>query len=113
MNIKDDPVYREKLHKMHAVRRYLKTREKVYIARRDAGFNVKEEEERVRAWLREDGGYLEADAQWLKEDYERRMGKDESSYEPASVIPKGDVEKAVKYGCFSQVLGSIKNKPRE
>lgn len=41
MDIKDDPVYREKLHKMHAVRRYLKIREKVYIARRDAGFNVR------------------------------------------------------------------------
>ena len=41
------------------------------------------------------------------------MGKDEPSYEPAIVIPKGDVEKAVKYGCFSQVLGSIKNKPGE
>ena len=48
MDIKDDPVYQDKLRKMHAVRRYLKTREKVYIARRDAGFNVKEEE-RVRA----------------------------------------------------------------
>ena len=73
MDIKDDPVYREKLHKMHAVRRYLKIREKVYIARRDAGFNVKEEE-RVRAWLREYACYLEADAHWLKEDYGRRMG---------------------------------------
>ena len=41
MNIKDDPVYQDKLRKMHAVRRYLKTREKVYIARRDAGFNVR------------------------------------------------------------------------
>ena len=40
MNIKDDPVYQDKLRKMHAVRRYLKPREKVYIARRDAGFNV-------------------------------------------------------------------------
>ena len=52
MDIKDDPVYHEKLRKMHAVRRYLKTREKVYIARRDAGFNVKEEE-RLRSWLSE------------------------------------------------------------
>ena len=93
-------------------RRYLKIREKVYIARRDAGFNVREEE-RVRAWLSEYACYLEADAHWLKEDYERRMGKDEPSYEPSIVIPKGDIEKAVKYGCFSQVLGSIKNKPRE
>lgn len=42
MNIKDDPVYQDKLRKMHVVRRYLKIREKVYIARRDAGFNVKE-----------------------------------------------------------------------
>ena len=111
MDIKDVPVYREKLHKMHAVRRYLKIREKVYIARRDAGFNVKEEE-RVRAWLSEYACYLEADAHWMKEDYERCMGKGEPSYEPAIVIPKGDVAKAVKYGWFSQVLGSIKNKPR-
>ena len=99
MDIKDDPVYQDKLRKMHAVRRYLKIRE-----------NVKEEE-RVRAWLSEYACYLEADAHWLKEDYERRMGKDEPSYEPSIVIPKGDIEKAVKYGCFSQVLGSIKNKP--
>lgn len=82
MNIKDDPVYQDKLREMHAVRRYLKIREKVYIARRDAGFNVKEEE-RVRAWLREYACYLEADAHWMKEDYERRMGKGEPSYEPA------------------------------
>ena len=99
MNIKDDPVYREKLHKMHAVRRYLKIRESV------------KEEERVRAWLSEYACYLEADAHWLKEDYERRMGKDEPSYEPSIVIPKGDIEKAVKYGCFSQVPGHIKIKP--
>ena len=108
MNIKDDPVYQDKLRKMHAVRRYLKIREKVYIARRDAGFNVREEE-RLHSWLSEYACYLEADAHWMKEDYERRMGKGEPSYEPAIVIPKGDVEKAVKYGCFSQVLGSIKN----
>ena len=38
-------------------------------------------------------GWLEE----LKEEYERRIGKDEPSYEPAIVIPKGDVEKAVKY----------------
>jgi len=101
MDIKDDPVYQDKLHKMHAVRRYLKIRESV------------KEEERVRAWLSEYACYLEADAHWLKEDYERRMGKGEPSYEPAIVIPKGDVEKAVKYGCFSQVLGSIKNKSGE
>ena len=74
MDIKDDPVYQDKLRKMHAVRRYLKAREKVYIARRDAGFNVKEEE-RVRAWLSEYACYLEADAHWLKEDYERRKGR--------------------------------------
>ena len=74
MDIKDDPVYQGKLHKMHAVRRYLKTREKVYIARRDAGFNVKEEE-RVQAWLSEYACYLEADAHWLKEDYERRIDR--------------------------------------
>ena len=67
MNIKDDPVYQDKLRKMHAVRRYLKTREKVYIARRDAGFNVREEE-RVRAWLSEYACYLEADVHWMKED---------------------------------------------
>ena len=112
MDIKDDPAYHEKLRKMYAVRRYLKIREKVYIARRDAGFNVKKEE-RLRAWLSEYACYLEADAHWMKEDYERRMGRDEPSYEPSIVIPKGDVEKAVKYGCFSQVLGSIKNKPGE
>ena len=112
MDIKDDPVYQDKLRKMHAVRRYLKAREKVYIAHRDAGCNVKEEE-RVRAWLSESACYLEADAHWLKEDYARRMGRDEPSYEPAIVIPKGDVERAGKYGCFSQVLGSIKNKPGE
>lgn len=78
MNIKDDPVYQDKLRKMHAVRRYLKIREKVYIARRDAGFNVKEEE-RVRAWLSEYACYLEADAHWLQEDYERHMGKKKMS----------------------------------
>ena len=111
MDIEKTPVYHEKLRKMYAVRRYLKIREKVYIARRDAGFNVKAEE-RVRAWLSEYACYLEADAHWLKEDYERRIGRDEPSYEPAIVIPKGDVEKAVKYGCFSQMLGSLK-KPRE
>ena len=72
MDIKDDPDYQDKLRKMHAVRRYLKIREKVYIARRDAGFNVKEEE-RVRAWLSEYACYLEADAHWLKEDYERQV----------------------------------------
>ena len=72
MNIKDDPVYQDKLRKMHAVRRYLKIREKVYIARRDAGFNVKEEE-RVRAWLSEYACYLEADAHWMKEDYEHQI----------------------------------------
>ena len=112
MDIKDDPVYHEKLRKLYAVRRYLKTREKVYIARRDAGFNVREEE-RVRAWLSEYACYLEADAHWMKEDYERRMGKGEPPYEPSIVIPKGDVEKAVKYGCFSQVPGRIKLKPEE
>ena len=76
MDIKDDPVYQDKLRKMHAVRRYLKIREKVYIARRDAGFNVKEEE-RVRAWLSEYACYLEADVHWMKEDYERRIGGEE------------------------------------
>ena len=76
MNIKDDPVYQDKLRKMHAVRRYLKTREKVYIARCDAGFNVKEEK-RVRAWLSEYACYLEADVHWMKEDYERRIGGEE------------------------------------
>ena len=29
MNIKDDPVYQDKLRKMYAVRRYLKIHEKV------------------------------------------------------------------------------------
>ena len=73
MNIKDDPAYWDKMRKLYAVRRYLKIREKVYIARRDAGFDVKEEE-RVRAWLSEYACYLEADVHWMKEDYERRMG---------------------------------------
>ena len=62
-----------KTRKMYAVRRYLKTREKVYIARRDAGINLKEEE-RLRSWISEYACYLEADAHWLKVDYERRMG---------------------------------------
>ena len=49
MDIKDDPVYQDKLRKILAGRRYLKACEKVYIARRDAGFNVKKEE-RLRSW---------------------------------------------------------------
>ena len=73
MNIKDDPVYQDKLRKMHAVRRFLIIREKVYIARRAAGFTGKEEE-RLRSWLSEYACYLEADTHWMKEDYERRMG---------------------------------------
>ena len=99
MNIKDDPAYRDKMRKLHAVKRYLKTREKVYIARRDAGFNVKEEK-RVRAWLREYACYLEADAHWLKEDYERRIGRDEPSCAPAIAIPRGNIEKGCKIQPF-------------